>query len=67
MLVLKYGGLSIRAIRNIIKPAMPGELLMQFREAFTEHANSTRDCTIQPVPDDLAFDLAYNLQPGENC
>jgi CheY-like chemotaxis protein len=57
-------GLSIGAIRYIIKPAMPEELLRQVREAFLEHAKSPRDYTIQPVPDDRTFNLEYNQRAG---
>ena len=58
-------GLSIGAIRYIIKPAMPEELLRQVREAFMEHAKSPRDYAIQPVPDDRTFNLEYNQRAGK--
>ena len=57
-------GLSIGALRYIIKPAVPEDLLRQVLEAFEEHARSPRDYDLQPVPDDRTFNLEYNQRAG---
>lgn len=57
-------GLSLGAIRYIIKPLDPEDLLRQIREAFFEHARSPRDYTIQPVPDDDTFNSEYIQRVG---
>jgi len=57
-------GLSLGAIRYIIKPAEPEELLRQIHEAFQEHTRSPRDYTMQPVPDESAFSREYIQRVG---
>jgi putative two-component system response regulator len=57
-------GLSIGALRYIIKPAIPEDLVRQVREAFEEHTRSPRDYDLQPVPDDRTFNLEYNQRAG---
>ena len=57
-------GLSLGAIRYIIKPAEPEELLRQINEAFQEHTRSPRDYTMQPVPDEAAFSREYIQRVG---
>jgi PAS domain S-box-containing protein len=57
-------GLSLGAIRYIIKPAEPEELLRQIHEAFLEHARSPRDFTMQPIPDEDAFSREYTKRVG---
>jgi PAS domain S-box-containing protein len=57
-------GLSLGAIRYIIKPAEPEELLLQIRDAFLDHARYPRDYTIQPVPDELTFNSEYMQRVG---
>jgi PAS domain S-box-containing protein len=57
-------GLSLGAIRYIIKPAEPEELRRQIHEAFIEHARSPRDFMRQPVPDEIIFNREYTLRVG---
>ena len=57
-------GLSLGAIRYIIKPAEPDELLRQIRAAFLENAKSPRDFSVQPVPDEVSFSREYTLRVG---
>ncbi len=57
-------GISLGAIRYIIKPAEPEELLRQIREAFREHAKSPRDLSVQPVPDEVTFSREYTQRVG---
>jgi PAS domain S-box-containing protein len=57
-------GLSLGAIRYIIKPAEPEELLRLIREAFREHAQSPRDYAAQPVIDDTSFSREYTQRVG---
>jgi PAS domain S-box-containing protein len=57
-------GLSLGAIRYIIKPAEPEELLRQIRDAFSDHARSPRDYAIQPVPDEFTFNREYMQRVG---
>ena len=57
-------GLSLGAIRYIVKPAEPEELLRQVHEAFNEHAKSPRDYAIQPVPDEETFSREYTRRVG---
>ena len=57
-------GLSLGAIRYIIKPAEPEELLRQIRQAFLENAKSPRDFSVQPVPDEDSFSREYLLRVG---
>jgi PAS domain S-box-containing protein len=57
-------GLSLGAIRYIIKPAEPEELLQQIHEAFIDHARSPTDHTMQPVSDEVAFSREYTNRVG---
>lgn len=57
-------GLSLGAIRYIIKPAEPEELLRQIHSAFRENARSPRDLTMQPVPDEVTFSREYTRRVG---
>jgi PAS domain S-box-containing protein len=57
-------GLSLGAIRYIIKPAEPEEILRQIHEAFIEHARSPRDFTVQPIPDEGTFGREYTRRVG---
>jgi PAS domain S-box-containing protein len=57
-------GLSLGAIRYIIKPAEPEVLLMQIHSAFIEHARSPRDFTVQPIPDEGTFGREYTRRVG---
>ena len=57
-------GLSLGAIRYIIKPAEPEDLLRQIHEAFQEHMQSPRDYTVQPVTDDVTFSREYTQRVG---
>ena len=57
-------GLSLGAIRYIIKPAEPEELLRQIGEAFREHAKSPRDYATQPVIDEACFNREYAQRVG---
>ncbi len=57
-------GLSLGAIRYIIKPAEPEELLRQVHDAFMEHAGSPRDYTTHPVPDETTFSREYSRRVG---
>jgi PAS domain S-box-containing protein len=58
-------GLSLGAIRYIIKPAEPEELLRLIREAFIEDAKSQNDTPVQPVLDEDTFSREYSLRVGE--
>ncbi len=57
-------GLSLGAIRYLIKPAEPEELIRQIHEAFLDHARSPRDYTIEPVPDEVTFMRGYTQRVG---
>ncbi len=57
-------GLSLGAIRYIIKPAEPEELLRQINEAFQEHTQSPRNYTMQPVLDEVTFSREYAQRVG---
>jgi PAS domain S-box-containing protein len=57
-------GLSLGAIRYILKPSEPEVLLKEIQEAFSDHARSPRDYTIQPVPDELTFNREYMQRVG---
>ena len=57
-------GLSLGAIRYIIKPAEPEALLRQIHPAFMENAKSPRDFSVQPVPDEGTFSREYLLRVG---
>lgn len=57
-------GLSLGAIRYIIKPAEPEDLLRQIQEIFLEHARFPRDYTAQPVLDDVTFSREYAQRVG---
>ncbi len=58
-------GLSLGAIRYIIKPMKPAELLKQINEAFLEHGRSPRDFTKYPVPDEESFNREYSFRVGK--
>ena len=53
-------GLSLGAIRYIIKPAEPEEFLRQIKEALSDHSHFPRDYSVQPVLDEAAFRREYN-------
>ena len=57
-------GLSLGAIRYIIKPAEPEELLRQIQEAFIDTARSPGDFTTQPIPDEVTFNREYTQRVG---
>jgi PAS domain S-box-containing protein len=57
-------GLNLGAIRYIIKPAKPEELLRQIHEAFLEHARFPRDYTTKPVLDEVTFTREYTQRVG---
>jgi PAS domain S-box-containing protein len=57
-------GLSLGAIRYIIKPAEPEELLEQIQEIFLEHAQVPRDYTAEPVLDEVTFSREYAQRVG---
>ncbi|OPX64104.1 MULTISPECIES: response regulator [unclassified Methanoregula] len=57
-------GLSLGALRYIIKPAEPEDLLLQIREAFREHGACPRDYAAHPVIDDLTFSREYAQRVG---
>ncbi len=57
-------GLSLGAIRYIIKPAEPEELLREIEAAFSEHAQLPRDYATQPVVDEGTFSREYTQRIG---
>jgi PAS domain S-box-containing protein len=57
-------GLSLGAIRYIIKPAEPEDLLRQIHEAFLDNAKSLRDYAVQPVLDEVTFSREYTQRVG---
>ena len=57
-------GLSLGAIRYIIKPAEPETLLMEIHKAIQEHVQSPRDYMAQPVPDEYTFSREYTHRVG---
>ncbi|MCX6690981.1 MAG: response regulator, partial [Methanoregula sp.] len=57
-------GLSLGAIRYIIKPAEPEELLRQIQEAFIDTVRSPGDFTTQPIPDEVTFNREYTQRVG---
>ena len=57
-------GLSLGAIRYIIKPSEPDVLFQFIEEAISEHARAPRDFTIWPLPDDETFAREYSSRVG---
>lgn len=57
-------GLSLGAIRYIIKPAEPEDLLRQIRDGFSDHARALRDHVLKPVADDETFSREYAQRVG---
>ena len=57
-------GLSLGAIRYIIKPTEPDDLLMQIRDAFLDYKRLFIDYTMQPVPDEETFNREYTRRIG---
>jgi len=57
-------GLSLGAIRYIIKPSEPEVLFQHIKEAFSDHARSPRDFSTWSLPDDETFAREYASRVG---
>lgn len=57
-------GLSLGALRYIIKPSEPDVLFGLIKEALSEHARSPRDYNTWPLPDDETFAREYASRVG---
>jgi PAS domain S-box-containing protein len=57
-------GLSLGAVRYIIKPAEPEDLLRQIREVFSNRAQNPVESVIQPGPDEVSFSREYSRRIG---
>ncbi len=57
-------GFSLGAIRYIVKPAEPEDLLRQVGEAFSDRSRSRGDSATQTLIDDAAFSEGYSQRIG---
>ncbi|MFA5413955.1 MAG: response regulator [Methanoregula sp.] len=57
-------GLSLGAIRYLVKPKDPDVILREVRDVLSEHAAAPRDYQRMPVLDDEAFAREYTLRVG---
>ncbi len=57
-------GLSLGAIRYIIKPSEPDVLFQLIEEALSEHVHAPRDFSTWPLPDDETFVREYSSRVG---